>query len=583
MICTHRDRSTIPCRAPESDASRRFPAHLVLILVVGAGIAGAHWLTASVRWSSPMTPGTALHDHVRLMAAETIARWAAGAAYVALLAGCFRAALRAGMVTGSARLPIAAVALATGTALLLVLLATQAPFNLADVACILTGACSGVWLASSAARGLRNLLRDISLYAAGLLVVLCAFAALLTESTPRVSAVADMTDADRVRLRDLLDRAADDEAQPALLRLSEVDVNLLLNRWLSSAGAGVRATVELSPGTARVAAALPVRMPWLGQRFLNLQADVRPRVLARGRGLEIADLHVGPVPAPRILGASMAGAIDATLGLQGPAGDVLTSADDVQVREGALEAIGWFDRWLPSMMSAVSGRPPADPQFVASVRGYMEHFVPVAAELPAGDAQFVGLLQSAFSRAEQRAAQTSAAAENRAALVALGVLAGDPRLGRLLARPGDPPLPRLKLKEARDTTLRERYDWARHFLASAALSLLSSESISRTTGLLKEELDAGTGGTGFSFADWMADQAGVLFAATATRDESATRIQRNVAANLEVADLFPTTAGLPEGLRHSDRDGAYGGLSGEQFEATATDIRRRLEQCPLLQ
>jgi hypothetical protein len=283
-----------------------------------------------------------------------------------------------------------------------------------------------------------------------------------------------------------------------------------------------------------------------------------------------------------MLGASMAGAINAALGSQGPAGDVLASADDVQVQEGALEAIGWFDRWLPSMMSAVSGRPPPDPQFVAAVRGYMEHLVPVAAELPAGDAQFVGLLQSAFLRAEQRSAQTSAAAENRAALVALGVLAGDPRLARLLARQGDPPLPRLKLKEARDTTLRERNDWARHFLASAALSLLSSESISRTTGLLKEELDAGTGGSGFSFADWMADQAGILFAAAATRDESATRIQQTIAKDFEVADLFPPAADLPEGLRHTDRHGAYDGLSGEQFESITRDIRRRLQQCALL-
>ena len=68
----------------------------------------------------------------------------------------------------------------------------------------------------------------------------------------------------------------------------------------------------------------------------------------------------------------------------------------------------------------------------------------------------------------------------------------------------------------RHSQLRGRPDSARHFWVSAAVTALVGDVVSDAAGLLKEELDAGEGGSGFSFGDLMADRAGTEFARAAT-------------------------------------------------------------------
>ena len=67
--------------------------------------------------------------------------------------------------------------------------------------------------------------------------------------------------------------------------------------------------------------------------------------------------------------------------------------------------------------------------------------------------------------------------------------------------------------------MRGREDWARHYALSAALAVLEHPLVSDAAGLMKEELDALTHGSGFSFGDLAADRAGVRFADAATHSE----------------------------------------------------------------
>ena len=102
-------------------------------------------------------------------------------------------------------------------------------------------------------------------------------------------------------------------------------------------------------------------------------------------------------------------------------------------------------------------------------------------------------------------------------------------------------------------------------------------------GLFKEETDSGEGGSGFSFADLLADRAGTEFALAATRDaRSARKMQKRLSAGFSVDDVFPDAAGLPESIPDAELQSKYGGVGGVGYEKVVADIERRLSTCPAL-
>ena len=132
----------------------------------------------------------------------------------------------------------------------------------------------------------------------------------------------------------------------------------------------------------------------------------------------------------------------------------------------------------------------------------------------------------------------------------------------------------------RETTLRGRDDWTRHFTVSGALTVLSAVAPSDSAGLLKEEMDA-DGGSGFSFGDLLADRSGTTFADRATRDEaSAAAMQERLAAGFRVDDFFPVADGLPEGIPDAELQSRYGGVGGVLYRRYADEIERRVAALP---
>ena len=82
-------------------------------------------------------------------------------------------------------------------------------------------------------------------------------------------------------------------------------------------------------------------------------------------------------------------------------------------------------------------------------------------------------------------------------------------------------------------------------------------------GITKELMDATEGGSGFSFVDLMADRAGNLFTAAATRNAASARaMQRRIRNGVRMAEFFPDIGGLPEGISRDDFHTTYGGLGG---------------------
>ena len=170
--------------------------------------------------------------------------------------------------------------------------------------------------------------------------------------------------------------------------------------------------------------------------------------------------------------------------------------------------------------------------------------------------------------------------ENRAAIFALGVLLGHERIEEFLGEVLPDDNSRMPQRMFQRVEVRDRSDWTKHFCVSAALTLLSDSIVSDAAGLLKEELDADIGGSGFSFGDLLADRAGTTFAICATRDESAARAMQNrIAGGFEVDDFFPPAADLPEGIPDAELQSRYGGVGGEPYLRLIGEIERRIASC----
>lgn len=97
---------------------------------------------------------------------------------------------------------------------------------------------------------------------------------------------------------------------------------------------------------------------------------------------------------------------------------------------------------------------------------------------------------------------------------------------------------------------------------------------------MKEQLDALTGGSGFSFCDFAADRAGVRFAGAATNsEEDANAMQGLLMGGFNVNDFFPTVDDLPENLTTEQFRSEYGSVGSQSYRQKIIEIETRLNSC----
>lgn len=190
---------------------------------------------------------------------------------------------------------------------------------------------------------------------------------------------------------------------------------------------------------------------------------------------------------------------------------------------------------------------------------------------------FAARLRAAF--AQPRPAGVGAVDYNRAAFVALAMVAVDPRAGRLA---GDAaadiacsPYPARMMLSGRD-------DLPKHFSLSAAMAAVIPPHVTRAMGEWKELDDSLPGGSGFSFVDLAADRAGLHLARAAVADErSAALVARRLASVRETDLLPPAARGLREGMDEASFRRRYGALDARAYARTVSEIDAMLAAMPL--
>ena len=366
------------------------------------------------------------------------------------------------------------------------------------------------------------------------------------------------------------------------LSLDSRDIDLLLAWGLPLVLGEGRATARvdlMASRTVRVSVTLPIATSTGRARYLNIVTGARVQI-DQGR-LSVADptLRLGRLALPDRPLRWLAPIISVLIQAERRVRPVLAGVESLEIGPGRATLVYRRMDLPPGLLASFIWGTGSNEEMRLAVRSHGERLLEAASGLPRGEPRLGAAVEVAFARARERSATSPPVLENRAALLALGILLGHRRLEDFVG----PVLAERDWRRATPlarTTLRGREDWTKHFFVSAALTVLSAQAPSDAIGVFKEELDAG-GGSGFSFGDLLADRAGTTFALLATRDDIAARaLQARLVAGFRVDDFFPEAADLPADIQAAELEARYGGVGGRLFRQYAAEVERRLWSCP---
>lgn len=402
------------------------------------------------------------------------------------------------------------------------------------------------------------------------------------ERTPLVSPTRPAAVEDVIRARALARTVKTklSSGETAALAASEADLNGLLT--LAAQGSKRFAgRVEVLPGALLTAMTLRLPANPVGN-YVNLRMDLLPSE----DGLEVGSVRLGrlDIPPPVALFLLRRG-LDLGVGF-GEGAAALESVESVsfegktvRVRLRSLPRLRENAKTFAKRAAALRdemaplGALPVDPQAVRLYHARLKE-----TDRPGEKVSLAAYMTPLFRLAKERSSDGDPVEENRAALLALAIHLGDHRFAHLVGDAGSYPRKERKVS----VILGGRRDLRLHFVISAGLKLVSDQGAGFAVGEMKELLDSGEGGSGFSFIDLAADRAGVRFAEAATSaPDDARRVQRLLAAGTGEDLFFPFVADLPENLSREEFEGRFGTVQSPAYGRMVREIDSRLSRCPV--
>lgn len=400
--------------------------------------------------------------------------------------------------------------------------------------------------------------------------VLAGILYLVMADQPTINRVAEFTPVHIERAKHIIKTNDPRTMKPGVLRtlaLSQEEVDLAVN-YLASRYARGSSRIVLQPGKVMFSASFELPPNPFG-RFLNISA-----LLHESDGLPVFDQpQIGQLSIPEWLADML---LEYAL-------QRLNAREDYQIASDTIKRISVADgrfivtyAWqadLPDRIRSILL--PHEEQ--ERLKVYQEW---LAGNVRSGSATVAMTLSDVmaplFRLAVERSTNGDAVAENRAAIVVLAFFVNGKGLGVIVPAARDWPQPR-----PCTVLLAGREDFSQHFTISAAIAANAAAPLSDAIGLYKE-VDDSRSGSGFSFNDIAADRAGTRFGVLAVNNnESALKLQRQVAAGIRDSDILPRVADLPEFMPETEFRKRFGGIDSPAYKRMMDEIERRIATLPL--
>lgn len=387
---------------------------------------------------------------------------------------------------------------------------------------------------------------------------------------PAVNRTAEFTPEHVERARRIVGKNDPRTMKSGVLRtlvLSQEEIDLAVNYLVSQYARG-SSHIVLQPGKMMLSASFELPDNPFG-RFLNISA-----ALHETDGLPVLDtLQIGQLSVPKPLADRL---LEYALQQLNTREDYQIASDvikKISVADGRFSVIYDWQADLPDRIrSTMLSREEQE-----RLKVYQERLVENDRSHSGAAAMTIAdVMMPLFRLADERSRNGDAVVENRAAIVVLAFFVNGKGLKAIVPAAREWPQPR-----SRKVLLAGREDFTQHFTISAAIAAHAGAPLSDAIGLYKEIGDS-RGGSGFSFNDIAADRAGTRFGELAVRNnESALRLQRQVAATVRDSDILPKIADLPEFMPEAEFKKRFGGIGSPPYKRMMEDIEKRIAALPL--
>ena len=363
------------------------------------------------------------------------------------------------------------------------------------------------------------------------------------------------------------------------LELSQDDINSLI-ALLSRANSRINGHTNVSPLGLRGALSVHVPENLLGP-YINIYFGLAPSTT----GLNLTEISIGSIDLSGDMAVGLARNLINWV-LKGNTGDEIVDA--IQSVSMAGDSISVTFRPIRDLKTRLSqlgdlrdemqllGDPELIRQYYAKlceIDGFYDHNLSISAMADIGP-----LFE--FAKHQSVGGQ-SAAKENHAAMLALGVLLGNDRFAQLVGNIQSDAT-RTCRAEAVNVVFYGRRDLVQHFFISASMKLLADSELSFAIGEYKELLDTNSGG--LSVSDIAGNMAGIRFAEWVTDPHSGALIaQRLIADSRSESLLFPDISGMPPKLPRKQFEAKYGNVQDPRYQAMLADINARIDRLPIYQ
>ena len=413
--------------------------------------------------------------------------------------------------------------------------------------------------------------------------LLLALRSMLFEAQPAALPIAHIRSADK---RDLVELARIHNPfrlgnETTQLFLPPQHVGALLAWGVSIFNPASRARLTAQDGALQAEVSLPTPERWRGNaRYLN--ASLAMRGVLTGKAylrIEHCRLRIGHFGLQDSACSFVLRSTYAFLTRQASIDSALNSLHRLSIGPQGISAQYAAIRLDPAGRDAIHGLLGPSPVVQAGIIAQLAQLRANTSAASHPQTAFEDVLKEAFALARERAQDTDAVSENQAAILALATVLGHHDIATLGGFERPPDLDVLTTAYA-SMTLRNRQDWRKHFLVSAALTQISSTNLSDATGLLKEELDAVKQTGGFSFGDLQMDRAGTVFGDAIARNPSSARsMQQWLATRFDVECIAPPAEDMPEDISDAELQRRFGGVGGAGYKTLINEIERRVNRC----